>query len=246
VNKFEVGCDPEFAVLDKTGNLVDVQNLGHEGVVGYDHGGDCAELRPAQARGLWTLIKRLQVLIAPPYPSLKPFYQQRWRAGAYYRSTDGETVALGGHVHFNIHRSLFPPLALSALDRVTNVLERCDILPRGECVVRRTQTLYGKWAQIRHDTPDQHVEYRTMASWLFSPWISFLCLTLAKLAVVDPPGVTFNNDSGPREIIEFLERFRGKDQNVDRLLAKLERDRTWLVVKPDDDIKEAWAKPLGR
>ena len=86
-----------------------------------------------------------------------------------------------------------------------------------------------------------------MASWLFDPWIAFLSLTAAKLAVTSPDTALARipkaNDRD--ELYRFLECFRHKDINADRLLDKLGHSTKWLDAKPDSDLKEAWEKPLG-
>jgi len=245
-NTFEVGCDPEFVVLYKAnGALRNVTELG-QGPVGWDHSGHCAELRPEKARGTWTLVKRMQELLNkyPKLASLRNGY--KWRAGALVES--GPTkISLGGHVHFNLRADKFPGVALDALDQVTKLLEHTDILPTIECQSRRKLGHYGQYGQVRTDTPDKHVEYRTMASWLFDPWIAFLSLTAAKLAVTDPETALSRipkaNDRD--ELYRFLECFRHKDINADRLLDKLGHSTKWLDAKPDSDLKEAWEKPLG-
>lgn len=245
-NSFEVGCDPEFVVLYKSnGALRNVQDLG-QGPVGWDHSGHCAEIRPEKARGTWTLIKRMQELLTK-YPKLASVRDGfKWRAGALFES--GSTrICLGGHVHFDIHATKFPVSALDALDKVTCVLERTDILPTVECGKRRALGHYGSFGQIRTDTPDKHVEYRTMASWLYDPWIAFLSLTAAKLAVVSPESAlsAIKKADDRDELYRFLEVFRGKDINADRLLEKLGRSTKWLDAKPDQDLKEAWERPIA-
>lgn len=241
LNKFEIGCDPEFVVIDAAGKLVNVEKLGIAGPAGYDHGGRCAELRPEKARGSFTLTKRLQAIMRN-YKPLEQFKSQRWRAGAYVNK-----LSLGGHIHFNLTRELLPTGALAALDHLTIMLEHLEIMPKAECLVRRQHTHYGKWGEIRTDTPDGHVEYRTMASWLFSPWIAFLALTTAKLAVCSPriSSEALKGKTSRADLIKFLELFQGKDVNVDRLLARLNRSDKWLNIEPDADIKEAWEQPLG-
>jgi hypothetical protein len=245
-NSFEVGCDPEFVVLYKTnGALRNVTELG-QGPVGWDHSGHCAELRPEKARGTWTLVKRMQELLNkyPKLASLREGY--KWRAGALFER-EATKVSLGGHVHFNIHAAKFPMRATDALDQVTKLLEKVDILPSQECASRRKVGKYGRFGDLRVDTPDGHVEYRTMASWLFDPWIAFLSLTAAKLAVTSPETalqkIPKANDRD--ELYRFLECFRHKDINADRLLDKLGHSVKWLDAKPDQDLKEAWARPIG-
>lgn len=237
VNKFAVGCDPEFAVIDKAGRLVRVRSLG-AGAVGYDHDGRCVELRPEQARGTYTILKRLQALMLTP--KLKAFKDHKWRAGAYFNDGHDTPISLGGHIHFDIPSNKLDRTTLPALDAVTRLLEHTEILPNAECVTRRTQTQYGKWGQIRTD--DGHTEYRTMASWMFNPWVAFLALTMSKLAVVTPALALekLQRATSREDIEKFVGLFSGKDINADRLLWKLEDKKDWLDTSTDTDIKTAW------
>lgn len=248
VNNFEVGADPEFVVLwSSNGALRNVADLG-QGEVGFDHSGKCAELRPEKTKGTYTLVKRIRELInaAPPLAKYRAS-AFKWRGGAYFNGTGGP-VALGGHIHFNIPANKFPKDGLNALDRVTQFFEATDILPTVECTARRSLSQYGKLGEIRTDTPDQHIEYRTMPSWLYDPWIAMLVLTSAKLAVASPETALDNlpepKSASRRNIEAFLGRFRSKDVNADRVLDKLERSAKWLDIKPDTDLKETWAQPL--
>lgn len=245
VNKFEIGCDPEFVVLDTQGRIVNVSQMtDNEGTVGWDHSGNCVELRPTQARGTWTVVKRLQTLINNPYPSLKPYQQHKWRAGAYIQ-TPSKSIAIGGHIHFGV--TGITPERAKALDAVTKTMEDLEILPKSESIARRTHTQYGKWGDFRDDTSDKHIEYRVMASWLSSPWTAFLALTLGKLAIVDPIGTAnLTSCDSVKSLVRFIESFKNKDQNVDRLLFKLDRDKSWLPFVPDADFKSAWSQTLER
>lgn len=250
-NKFEIGCDPEFAVVDGVGAVVNVAALGDHpaGPVAADHGGLCAELHPEKARGAWTLVKRMQQILFE-HPKLADFRAQRWRGGGLYEAAAPPKVPLGGHIHFNLGIDVWPAGATEALDRVTKFLEGLDALPTGECQARRKHshhgTTYGHYGDIRYGYPynnDGHIEYRTMASWLFHPWTAMLALTLAKLAVVDPQVTLAKLAGGPdfKKLVNLLEAFRNKDINADRLLEKFERSTKWLSAKPDLDIKETWS-----
>lgn len=253
VNPFLVGCDPEFVVL-KGDNLVNVQALlPHTGEVGWDHGGSCIELRPKPAKGTLTMVKRLQKLIQGD--TLKSIMSAgKWRGGAMIRAKQ-RMLTLGGHVHldvtppgFDLRHEEEAQQRLKALDRLTAHLEKLDILPQNECADRRANSNYGQWSEFRvyndHVHP-AHLEYRTMASWLFHPVTAFICLTGAKLAAVAPQvaidtlrpkSVSYEN------LVNFFEFFRHKDLNAAQVLDKLidNMDIKALQKDPDGDMKEAW------
>lgn len=242
-NKFAVGCDPEFVVVNK-GRIVSVAALGHDGPVGFDHHGLCAELRPDHAKGTFTLVKRIQELLRTN-SKLKTFAVHQWRGGAYLN--DGvNRVSLGGHIHFGFTGENMPKDLLPALDALTKLLEHLDILPQHESTTRRTVTEYGKWSQIRTDTADGHVEYRTMASWLHDPLVAFAALTLAKLVACDPQLALdqLKKATSQAALIKYLEAFVTKDINAHRLLTRLERCKKALQMDPEKDLKEAWEVEL--
>jgi hypothetical protein len=252
VNPFLVGADPEFVIV-KDGKLVNVKyNLPHEGEVGWDHGGDCIELRPKPAKGTLTLVKRIQKLIQGEV--LKAVMDKgKWRGGALVKAAQ-RSLTLGGHVHLDV----LPPgytrdpegsrMQLKALDRLTLHLEKLDVLPGNESAERRALGQYGQWGAYR-DQVDRggkpHLEYRTMASWLNHPVTAFECLTGAKLATVAPQvaldTLRYRNVN-VQNLVNFFEFFRHKDLNARQVLEKLidGQDIKAIQKDPDGDIMEAW------
>ena len=238
-NKFRLGCDPEFVALGPKGQIINVHRmLSHAGPVGWDHNGRVVELRPEPARGAWSLVKRLQALLQ----EAKPIQKYRWRAGAYYEDlADGHAVTLGGHIHFDFPKGSKD--LINALDCITQLLEHLEVLPKAECDNRRHSSQYGKMSDIR--ICDGHIEYRSMASWLYDPYIAFLAITLAKLAAVAPAeALTLSKKTSVAAMVKFLEGFSGKDINADRLLDRFERDKKWISKSLEDDFRSAWEGPL--
>ena len=239
VNDFDIGCDPEFVVLDASGAFVTVEDIGFSGSVGYDHGGACVELRPQKARGTYTLLKRLRMLLGDA--KLKYVAKHRWRSGAWIKDRLNKTMAIGGHIHFDV-----PGMSIEqckALDILVEYLERAELLPRQESVARRTSTSYGKFNAFRFD--NAHTEYRTPASWLHHPRIAFTVLTAAKLVVVSPETAAeylkkrHNGSVDRASLIKFFENFRHKDVNAARAVSYFEQPH-WMDTPPDTDIKTAW------
>jgi len=256
LNKFMVGCDPEFAIL-KGDELVTYRPLPAPlegiGAIGEDHGGRVLELHPIQTRGVYALVKRMHAL----FPTLKQWETNgvRFKAGGIAKSNVHED-GLGGHVHFGFKRDIFydptPSGGRNAarltkfatqLDKLTLSLEELDLLPSLECTRRRKTIGYGEPSDIRDSGQDNHIEYRTMASWLTSPELAFVCLTGAKLIAFNPDGDVPNPSSISRpKLRAFFEQYK-EDTNAVRCLEKI-LDKL-PKTDPTLDIREAWRKPLA-
>jgi len=249
-NTFLVGCDPEM-VLVKNGAIVNVANdMRHEGEVGWDHGGYVVELRPKPAKSTFTLTKRIHTLLKE-HPKLVKYESEKWKSGAVFNGTGGrQQVTLGGHVHLDIpsriphnsNRFYYEAYYTPALDRVTKYFEELDLLPKMESYQRRENGDYGMFGDVR--TNDNRLEYRTMASWRFDPETTFLCLTGAKLAGVDPEltldtlklkNICFSN------LEEWFQAFKTKDADAQRVCEEvLSKGQKGLVADPEKDVKEVW------
>lgn len=262
-NKFKLGCDPEFVVLNNEGEIVNVANqMEHHGVVGWDHGGAVVELRPSPSRGTYALVKRLQEIIKE---DAKHLHKYRWRGGAYYK-TVRRTAYLGGHVHLGFEPfgdqivHVYDPLEkkqkekdynllIKACDRVTKTLEKLDILPTSESRTRRMESGYGTFGDVRScpndDGEKRHIEYRSMASWLYDPKTAYLVLTAIKQAGVSPSDAIALLGTQPSwpKLKQFFEAFSEKDDNSARVVENvLSKGHKALVADPDADPKEAWQK----
>lgn len=156
-------------------------------------------------------------------------------------------VSLGGHIHLDIKRTglednwYYDHEYVPALDRVTKYFEHLDLLPQKECLERRTRGGYGRYGDYR--TEHGRMEYRTMASWLFSPKTTMLALTGAKLAAVDP-ALTLDTlklkDISFSNLERFYESFPG-DSDAKRVCEEiLSKGLKDLQANPDQDVKGAW------
>lgn len=252
LNDFLIGCDPEFVGITDKGTLVNFKNrLPKEGSVGYDHGGWVGEIRPEPSRGTYMLLKKIQksVLELPKFQSVK-----KLRGGAYVKGIPdmpGERaqVCIGGHVHLDLNPfradgSVHPEhdRRVKALDAFTRYVEALDILPKVECTTRRRASQYGRFGDVR--ASNGRMEYRTMASWLFHPVAAMICLTGAKLSVVDPEGTIETlvaSASTFGSLKTWFERYRSKDTNARRVCDRLlEMGHKKLVISPEEDFRESW------
>lgn len=277
INNFLVGCDPEFVGLKEDGGVLNVSKvwLGetptneqmdavYKSEVGMDHNGRVAELRPSPCKGTYALVKKLQKLIqSPRVEELLKAGARKLRAGARAGSE-----SLGGHVHFGFSQQM-PSYArdaagntifdlatgslkihrpdenkIKSLDALVRLLEHLDILPRDESI-RRRQGHYGKFSDVRDS--NGHMEYRTMASWLFDPKVAFTCLTAAKIAAADPEGTlkSLTGVTSFQGLVNWIEKYQHKDSNARRLKEKvLDLGHPKVRVDPDVNLVERW-RELG-
>lgn len=239
INPFLVGCDPECVAI-KDGVRVNVRYiLPHVGPVGWDHAGRVIEVRPTPSKSTHTLIKKIATLFqTTKFPATK------LRAGAFWNG-----MTLGGHVHLDVYMEGDNDLRTKALDKLTALLENLDILPTKESDARRAKRwvgrpgAYGQFSDCKWD--HKRMEYRTMASWLYSPVTSYLCLTGAKLACAEPKATLDELDKGKvstGKLIRFFEKFAESDWDAKRVVEKLLEPEVKLQRDPDSNLLEVWGK----
>lgn len=255
LNPFRVGCDPEFVAIQKDGQLYPANAaLPGNGPVGWDHNGRIAEFRPRASRSIKTLIQHLYALIHDEV-RLGSIRNYRWKSGGLYQYPNLRNFeALGGHVHLDVPYQA-PETAtkdyterLSALDRLTLHFEELDILPRGESRRRRTESHYGQFGDTRPAGPrlQPRLEYRSPASWLFSPRTAFAVLTGYKLAAQEPAATLalLGKTPSSKELKRFFAEFAGADDDTRLLCEKFVSDGGLMAVRGDvdADFRETWSK----
>lgn len=249
VNHFAVGADPEFVFLlpGGSGAFAAATKLGLKAgqAFGADNNGRLVELRPAPSRfalgtlaSMWSTLKWLSLLV----PASNAY---AWRAGAFIND-DG----LGGHIHFGRKRGGLQPREIAALDTLSFYLFQSGIWDAAEGKLRIRAAKgggnhgYGRLGDKR-DQPYGY-EYRTMPSWLCSPWMAYLALVLAKLAVHDPQLLP-PLDAGMEKLTAtqikarlraILAFYKGLDDDTALAYSILERNGwpVWSVT----DFKPAW------
>jgi Phage phiEco32-like COOH.NH2 ligase-type 2 len=238
LNDFLVGCDPEFGALDGSGVQMNLaRHFRSNGEIGYDHGGRVGEFRPEPTKGTYALVKKLHRIINSPV--LAAVGAAKLKAGARIGND-----SLGGHVHFGTSPQECSAARLLALNRLTLLFERLDILPQAESTTRR-QGGYGRLSDIRDS--GGHLEYRTMASWLLDPKVAFLCLTGAKLAYCDWEGTAASLEkvTSFEGLGDWFRRYRTKDINARRVVDRIvPLGHKAVQVYPDVDFRENW-RQLG-
>lgn len=188
VNRFKVGADPEFVfVVPNVGIRQDANGFGlKQGLAfGADNNGRLTEIRPYPSRSaldvVASILETFRWMVAWK-PETLAF---AWQSGAFLFD-DG----LGGHVHFGRKRPNRKG-ELHALDVVEEDMLHLGWYPMREVQARRAgdahNQKYGGLSDCRLQT--HGYEYRTFPSWLDSPSLAFLTLTLSKLAVHDPDAI---------------------------------------------------------
>lgn len=185
LNPFCVGSDPEFCFVDARGKKIEAIQLGlRVGLAaGCDQNERLVELRPwpsvsvvEHVAGILTALRWMYRVYGPSLEGM------HLRAGAFFAG-DG----IGGHIHFGRKRPTRTD-EIAALDGVARALSQVGIFPMDEWQHRivgdRLGQVYGKPGDFRIQR--HGYEYRTLPSWLQSPAVAFICLTFAKLAVLDP------------------------------------------------------------
>ena len=183
VNRFKLGADPEFLFAHHGERInADALKLSQGLAFGMDNNGRLTEIRPYPHRSalhvtasILTTLRWLSIL----YPQTM---QYEWLAGAFLLG-DG----LGGHVHFGRKRP-GRAIEIKALDVIDDQLMALEAYPVAEVVRRRQGDQHHQFYGLPGDYRKQRhgYEYRTFPSWLDSPALAFLTLTLGKLAVHNP------------------------------------------------------------
>lgn len=247
LNNFLIGCDPEFAGIGPNGQPIQLaRGIPHEtnDEIGSDHNGWVAELHPTPHHGTYMLVKKLQRIINNLPANLSAI--SKLRAGGYIqgRPITRRPITLGGHIHLDIpHQGVERIHRIGALNLLTQCLEALDILPKRESEQRRALGDYGQWGDVRVDKG--RTEYRTMASWLDKPQIAMICLTGAKLAVVDPNGTLTNLPQPSKASLgglkNWFESYKSKDINARRVAENiLESPIKTFQSTPGEEFRPGW------
>jgi hypothetical protein len=112
--------------------------------------------------------------------------------------------------------------------------------------MRRRSGRYGSASDVRPQVFGW--EYRTMPTWIGSPEIAFIVLTLAKFTVLDPAGLepewtrATDNPTYAKGLVDRVARYYADRDSDAALLVNILKSRNGLISKTDStaDIREAW------
>jgi hypothetical protein len=229
INRFMVGADPEFMFLNAGTEPIHAVSLGLRPALafGSDQNERLVELRPAASRSTLAVTASILAELRWLYRLVPQSQGLFWRSGAFIHG-DG----MGGHVHFGRKRNT-RVAEVAALDGLAKTIRRTSLLPVAEwtrrCQGDQYNQRYGLYSDIR---PQRHgYEYRTLPSWLDSPKLAFLILTLSKLAVVDPDITTGWNEKteeNPWNLLRGLAKFyKGRDDDAWMLFSMMKNPSEW-------------------
>lgn len=186
INHFMLGADPEFVFHTGTDRVdARVLDLKAGPAFGADNNGRLCELRPAPSRSALSVLASIWLAMrwmAVFHPNV---LGHNWRSGCYFAG-DG----LGGHVHFGRKRTKLREREIAVLDRLTHLEFVAGIFDReeGRMRVRQSQGApqghYGELGDIRRQPHGW--EYRTLPSWIDTPWLAYFNLVASKLVVALP------------------------------------------------------------
>lgn len=235
VNHFTVGADPEFMFTSNDGRLAPAEGFGlHTGsCAGADQNQRLVELRPAPSKRVLDIVA--SILAELRWLAFTRPMTQRYQWISFpYEETDG----IGGHVHFGRKNTAhLRGIEIEGLDSAFGVLLDAGVFSRLGQARRTAATEYGRLSDVR---PQRFgYEYRTFPTWLDSPWMAFLTLTISKLVVHHrrlvvpvgvPPAVWIKN---------LLAAYKGLDD--DALLAYKVLLVRGLPKQNLTDLRAAWA-----
>lgn len=192
---FTIGCDPEL-ICRRNGQFVPAHNFfkSHSSF-GLDGCESTAELRPGFSESPVDLTSKIYQILDYGHdraPELE-FY-----AGHYVND-----YAIGGHIHFATEPD---GEIIDALDIVLGSLSNCidDKMQRQ----KRERSGYGKKGAYRRKS--YGFEYRVPGSFLLSPSVTLVELTLAKLTVlgVKEDNLNFNELKNRQHSCTFLKNLK--------------------------------------
>jgi len=259
VNTFKIGADPEYIALNKDGTHLNIKSYTTRAAeVAWDHKGDVLEVKPLPSRYAFRLVKRIRKLLLEHEVSRELLRDGlKFRGGAYFK-IPRRVITMGGHIHFDVpfadditirdyglignNDASFNLLndknkkRVKALDCLTRLLESIDILPQKESI-KRHRAGNGDWSKysaIRCGNNHNHLEYRSMCSWLHSPVAALICLTGAKLVAAHPE-IEIEED-----LRKYFEKFKNKDIDAARVCERIFEPKLKLEARIDLNIQDTW------
>ena len=166
---FTLGCDPEL-ICRRNGQFVPANNyFKANSSFGLDGCDSTAEIRPGYSESPVDLTSKIYQIL--------DYGHNKAPEIEFYAGHFVDSFAIGGHTHFSCESTT---QIIEALDVVLGSLSNCidDKIQRQ----KRERSGYGKRGAYRKKS--YGFEYRTPGSFLLSPSVTLVHLTLAKLAVI--------------------------------------------------------------
>ena len=232
VNRFFIGADPEFVIATANGGYIYGEAAGLDTLkaFGCDMSGRQAELRAAPSRSVLKVIASIYHELQWMNAYLDAGRDAcQWVAPATFAERDG----IGGHIHFGRRR---PRRAheIRNLDTATDLLLQAGVLDKvGQKL--RAAGHYGHFGDYR--LQPHGYEYRTPPTWLCSPEVAFLTLTVAKLTLLHPAFQTCER-TAKSQLINLLAEYKAFDD--DAALAFNFIKKVGFPVHSNENFKPKW------
>ena len=166
---FTLGCDPEL-VCRRNGQFVPAHHFfKSNSSMGLDGNENIAEIRPGYSESPIDLTCKIYQILEYAHGKVADL---EFYSGAFF-----DNEPLGGHCHFSLEPT---PKIIEALNVVLGSLSNC--IDDKQQKIKRERSGYGKKGSYRKKS--YGFEYRSCSSFLISPSVSLVHLTLCKLAVL--------------------------------------------------------------
>jgi hypothetical protein len=236
LNRFSIGADPELVFQDPYKRYVHAETFGMDTLAafGCDMSGRQAELRAMPSRSALDVVASLMEALRW-MATIYPMNEVKWVATPYIADADGHRDGCGGHVHLGRKR---PDIRreVEQLNHVNSLLRIANVFDREGDDLRIRNTKYG----IANDFRLQRYgyEYRTFSTWISSPWIAYLSLVVAKLAVLHRTALKPEGDKAHQQIKNLLCLYKGLDD--DALIAWKAMQVLGMPKWVTGDIRVSW------
>jgi len=227
VNHFSLGADPEWVMNDAAGRIVfpETRALDTLSAFGCDMCGRLAEARSCSSKFalevVASLIDALRWMAA-----LHVVWDLNWSA-LTFTGKDG----CGGHVHFGQRKIK----SVEALDETVRWLLDSKVFDRSLFFARQ-EGKYGHWGDVR--TKSYGYEYRTLPTWMSSPWQAYLTIVICKLIAHQGKPSNYNPKKPAEGVRELLEQYRYLDDDANIAYKALQQHG--MPIPSLKDFKITW------
>lgn len=248
---FTIGADPEFCCIAGRTLVESAAYTNNYDEFGCDGNGITFEVRPEPSIDPIVIVTNIHDIFARKIHANKEFAEFQWRAGSYYAD-----CSLGGHIHFGIpSRQIATRTCANVLDNYVGAISLL-IEHKGQGLRRRTESNYGRPGDTRRQ--DWGFEYRTMSSWITSPYVASAILCLAKTVMFEllnnpnfqPRAQVTEQDFVTMDVnriltlfpdiwndITSMKMYQAYKPYIDLIYFLVKKKLTWF---PSTSMKEAW------
>jgi hypothetical protein len=232
VNRFAVGADPEFALTGPNGEYTHASNCGLDMLhpFGCDLSGRQGEFRAHPSRFVLEVVASLIDTMRWMQKSVNGIENYSWNSVSYLQR-DG----FGGHVHFGRKRPFILD-EVNSLDVIYRSLSKTQVFNPATTLDREKRTKYGHFGDYRKQL--HGYEYRTMPTWLSSPWAAFFTLVVSKLAVHHGELKYSSPKKYKQQILNLIAAYRRIDD--DAAIAYRALQVLGYPIHDESDFKSRW------